>query len=121
MSYTHLALTPTEVFKALADNNRAKMVLLIQQEDELCVCELTTAMNESQPKVSRHLGVLRSSGLLTDRRQGQWVYYRLNPDLPSWVGDVLAVIANANAEWLIEQHSRLQQMGDRPTRLSNCR
>lgn len=77
-------LTPATVFKSLADETRARMTLLIAREGELCVCELTTALEESQPKISRHLALLRSSGVLEDRRQGQWVYYRLHPDLPDW-------------------------------------
>ena len=48
-------LTPTTVFKCLADETRVRLMLLITREDELCVCELTCALDESQPKVSRHL------------------------------------------------------------------
>src|SRR5690606_12109290 len=75
-------MTPPALFKALADETRARIVLLITHEQELCVCELTCALNQSQPKISRHLAQLRASGLLADRRQGQWVYYRLHPHLP---------------------------------------
>jgi len=53
-------LTPTTVFKCLADDTRVRTMLLITREGELCVCELTFALNESQPKVSRHLAQLRS-------------------------------------------------------------
>lgn len=114
-------LTPTEVFKCLADDTRAKMALLIDREQELCVCELTYALDQSQPKISRHLALLRNCGLLADRRQGQWVYYRLHPALPTWVNDVLEVTGKANGPWLQEQSRRLAQMGDRPTRIAaNC-
>ena len=54
-------LTPTTVFKCLADDTRVRTMLLITREGELCVCELTCALNESQPKVSRHLAQLRSA------------------------------------------------------------
>src|SRR3546814_21129165 len=89
-------LTPTTVFKCLADDNRVRMMLLITREGELCVCELTCALNESQPKVSRHLAQLRTCGLLSDRRPGQWVYYRLPPNLPDWVLQVLPVVLEPN-------------------------
>lgn len=56
------ALTPTDIFKCLADETRVRMVLLIEREQELCVCELTCAMDESQPKISRHLALLRIVG-----------------------------------------------------------
>lgn len=114
------ALTPTDLFKCLADETRVRMVLLIQREQELCVCELTCAMAESQPKVSRHLALLRNSGLLADRRQGQWVYYRLHPQLSNWILEVLKVASEANHGWLEEQVARLNNMGDRPTRALAC-
>ncbi len=116
-----VTLTPTDVFKCLADDTRAKMVLLIDREKELCVCELTHALNQSQPKISRHLALLRASGVLIGRRRSQWVYYRLNPDLPQWVSDMLTLTNNASGEWLQEQSRRLVQMGDRAARIAaNC-
>lgn len=113
-------LTPTTVFKCLADDNRVRMMLLIAHEGELCVCELTCALNESQPKVSRHLAQLRNCGLLMDRRQGQWVYYRLHPDLPDWVRGVLGTTLQANKHWLSPDAKRLGEMGDRPQRAAAC-
>ena len=64
-------LTPPIVFKCLADDTRARMTLLIAREGELCVCELTHALELSQPKISRHLAQLREAGILMDRRKGQ--------------------------------------------------
>lgn len=112
--------TPIDVYKSLADETRVRMVLLIERETELCVCELTCAMDESQPKISRHLALLRTCGLLADRRQGQWVYYRLHPHLPTWVREVLKITGDANREWLAQQIRRLDAMGDRPTRTAAC-
>jgi ArsR family transcriptional regulator len=113
-------LTPSQIFKCLADDTRARAALLVEREGELCVCELTCALSESQPKVSRHLAQLRNCGLLADRREGQWVYYRLHPQLPAWVVEILALTANANQDWLQEAFSRLEQMGDRPARAAAC-
>jgi len=113
-------ITPPEVFKNLADETRARATLLIATLGELCVCELMCALDDSQPKISRHLAQLRSSGLLLDRRQGQWVYYRLNPDLPTWVYDMLQVTLQANATWLQANTARLQHMADRPVRAAAC-
>lgn len=114
------SISPTELFRCLADDTRARLVLLIHREEELCVCELTCAMDESQPKISRHLALLRNCGLLTDRRQGQWVYYRLHPELPGWVVEMLALVEQANSKWLDQQSRRLAAMGDRPARLTVC-
>ena len=113
-------LTPASVFKCLADETRARATLLITREGELCVCELVCALDDSQPKVSRHLAQLRSSGLLLDRRQGQWVYYRLNPQLPHWVHEMLQVTLQANCDWLQSNASRLQNMDGRPVRDAAC-
>ncbi|PUA46635.1 transcriptional regulator [Pseudomonas protegens] len=113
-------ITPSEVFKSLADETRARATLLIANQGELCVCELMCALDDSQPKISRHLAQLRSSGLLLDRRQGQWVYYRLNPQLPAWVGEILQVTFRANSDWLRDNALRLQHMEGRPVRAACC-
>jgi ArsR family transcriptional regulator len=113
-------ITPTEVFKSLADETRVRAILLIANQGELCVCELMCALDDSQPKISRHLAQLRSNGLLLDRRQGQWVYYRLNPGLPAWIGDILQVTAKANTEWLKDNAARLHNMDGRPVRDAAC-
>ncbi|WP_044874434.1 metalloregulator ArsR/SmtB family transcription factor [Pseudomonas sp. LFM046] len=113
-------LTPTTVFKCLADETRVRLMLLITREEELCVCELTCALDESQPKISRHLAQLRTGGLLQDRRRGQWVYYRLHPDLPGWVHSVLSTALDGNQHWLNADTRRLDAMGDRPERAAAC-
>jgi ArsR family transcriptional regulator len=113
-------ITPPEVFKCLSDETRVRATLLIANQGELCVCELMCALDNSQPKISRHLAQLRSSGLLLDRRQGQWVYYRLNPDLPDWVHEILRVTSRANTDWLKDNATRLQNMDGRPIREAAC-
>lgn len=77
------------LFKALADETRLRTVLLLAARGELCVCELTQALAVSQPKMSRHLAALREAGLVSDRREGLWVFYRLAPALPDWARELL--------------------------------
>ena len=113
-------ITPPTLFKCLADETRARLMLLVTREGELCVCELTCALGESQPKISRHLAQLRSGGLLADRRQGQWVYYRLHPQLPEWVVNILRTTLDANHAWLDPAARRLAAMGERPQRAAAC-
>ncbi|MAM89258.1 MAG: transcriptional regulator [unclassified Hahellaceae] len=115
-----MTMSPPELFKCLADETRVRIVLLVARESELCVCELTEALEVSQPKISRHLAQLRACQLLEDRRQGQWVYYRLHPQLPEWARAVVKVTGQANTDWLMETAGRLAQMGDRPTRVARC-
>lgn len=109
-------LTPDVFCKCLSDATRARITLLLTREKELCVCELSCALDEIQPKISRHLAQLRSAGLLLDRRQGQWIYYRLNPELPDWIKSSLCNMLEANSDWLDENLQRLQKMVDRPMR-----
>ncbi|GIU36651.1 metalloregulator ArsR/SmtB family transcription factor [Shewanella colwelliana] len=110
----------TPIFKALADETRLKSILLIHDQQELCVCELMTALDESQPKISRHLAQLKKVGLLSDRRQGQWVFYRINLDLCDWELAVVQATAKGNQGLIAEGQARLNKMGDRPERVKAC-
>lgn len=82
-------MTPDTLFQALSDPTRLRIAALLQLTDELCVCDFTAVLELSQPKVSRHLAYLREAGLVSDRRAGVWVHYRLHPALPAWVRQVL--------------------------------
>lgn len=114
-------MEPNALFKCLADETRLKTVLLIQSEGELCVCELTSSLETSQPKVSRHLAQLRECGLLNTRRAGQWVYYSINNKLPGWALSVLENTVEGNPETILACCDRLKNMGDRPQRdLDHC-
>lgn len=109
-------MLPHQFFKMLADETRTRCLLLIAREGQLCVCELTTALQESQPKISRHLAQLRQSGLLVDSRKGQWVYYQLAQDLPGWMRKVIDGLKQSNC--LQQQYQndsdRLHRMVERP-------
>lgn len=113
-------MNPVQFYKCLADETRLRCLLLIEREQELCVCELTEALQEIQPKVSRHLAQLRKCNLLLDRRQGQWVFYRINPALPVWAKNVLAETLKSNESFLKENLRNLCRMGDRPDRARVC-
>jgi ArsR family transcriptional regulator len=65
------------VFKALSDETRIRVIKLLER-GELCVCDITAALDMVQPKVSFHLGVLREAGLIKDRKEGKWIHYSLN-------------------------------------------
>ncbi|MCB1725726.1 MAG: metalloregulator ArsR/SmtB family transcription factor [Gammaproteobacteria bacterium] len=85
-------ISPANLFALLSHDTRLRSVMLLMAVDELCVCEFTAVFGAAQPHVSRHLGQLREAGLLRDRRGGQWIYYRLNPELPSWARDILDAV-----------------------------
>ena len=64
------------LFKALADRTRLKLINLIG-DDEVCVCFLVAVLDTNQPKVSRHLAYLRRAAVVSARREGKWMHYRL--------------------------------------------
>lgn len=103
-----------QFFKALSDATRLKIVMLINLENELCVCEIMVALQESQPKISRHLAQLKRQKLLLDRKQKQWVYYRLNPELKEWMKLVITESCDDSESFLSENKDRLRSMDDRP-------
>lgn len=113
------SVTPNTLFKALSDDTRLCMLLLIMEEQELCVCELMVALDAIQPKISRHLALLKITGLLQDRRQGQWIYYRLHSDLPQWVMEVIQATGRSGLSTIDKERMRLAQMGNRPERQQN--
>lgn len=109
-------MDPVLFYKCLADETRLRCVLLIHSQQELCVCELVEAMQMSQPKISRHLAQLRQCGLLSDRRQGQWVFYSLNEELPFWAQQVIAQTALGQTDLFNQDLQQLSQMQSRPQR-----
>lgn len=114
-------LLPENYFKALSDETRLRcLMLLYKQEKELCVCELTTALELSQPKISRHLAPLRHNNILQDQRVGQWVYYKINPDLPAWAFAALAAAAQGTIDNEIyrQDYARLKSMNNRAEKKS---
>jgi ArsR family transcriptional regulator len=66
-----------DLFKALSDPTRLRLAVLLAVHGETCVCDLAEALCEPDFKVSRHLGILRSAGMVEARRAGTWMYYRL--------------------------------------------
>jgi len=82
-------LDPQRLLSSISDNTRLRVVCLLFSHGELCVCELVDALNTHQPKVSKHLGILRRQQIIVSRREGQWIHYRLNPELPSWAQNIL--------------------------------
>ncbi|MBI4804895.1 MAG: winged helix-turn-helix transcriptional regulator [Desulfovibrio sp.] len=80
------------LFKALTDETRLRIVNLLSQ-GELCVCDLTHALNMPQSTVSRHLATLKNAGVVTDRRCRTWAYYRLSDAVEPFAREVLQLLA----------------------------
>lgn len=117
-----IILEPVDFYKNFTDEIRMKVLMLSHYHGELCVCEIMEALAEnSQPKVSRNLAVLRKSNLITARKHGQWVFYRLNPTLPLWAKTVIAQTTENNAPLLHTALQRLAKMQNRPNKAIFCK
>lgn len=66
-----------DLFKALSDSTRLRLVVLLAMHGEVCVCVMAEALDEPDFKISRHLRVLRAAGLVEARREGTWMHYQL--------------------------------------------
>lgn len=85
-------------FLALADKTRLRLLNLMR-EDEVCVCYFTEVLGESQPKISRHLAYLRNAGVVSARREGKWMNYKIEmPENP-----FAARVLRDTLEWLKAQ------------------
>ena len=83
------------LLKTLADRTRLRLLNLMG-DHEMCVCFLVEGLQTSQPKISRHLAYLRRSGLVSARREGLWMHYRINRPKDATLAGVLdAVLASA--------------------------
>jgi ArsR family transcriptional regulator len=103
------------MLKALADPTRVRIVRLLEGRDDLCVCEIVDALEIPQYSVSRHLGVLKAAGIVTDWRQGKWMHYALNPALPAEERAVVAAVcARVGREPVARQDRRRLQEHLRP-------
>lgn len=76
MATDHQLASLESLFKALADTTRLRILGLLRA-GEICVCDLHGSLGVPQPTVSRHLAYLRKAGLVTGRKDGLWVHYRL--------------------------------------------
>jgi ArsR family transcriptional regulator len=68
------------LFRALGDETRLRLIDRLR-EGEQCVCDLTDELEAGQSRLSFHLKTLKEAGVVTDRREGRWVYYALNPEV----------------------------------------
>ena len=67
------------LFKALAEVTRLRLAIILAHRGETCVCDLAKAIEAPDFKISRHLGIMKSAGLVIARREGTWMHYQLSP------------------------------------------
>jgi len=91
------------LFKALADRTRLRLLNLMG-EDEVCVCYFVEVLGTNQPKISRHLAYLRRAGVVTARRDGKWMHYRVVAPSDAHAARVFAEVR----AWLREEREMQQ-------------
>ena len=111
-----LDMDTQRIFDAVADATRRRILALLVNQGELCVCELTAALDDIQPKISRHLGVLKDAGVVVPRREGTWMFYRLDASLPAWAAALLETLPQGAVPELKADLKRLKAMAGRPER-----
>src|ERR1039458_3212924 len=87
-------------FQALGDKTRLRLLNLMG-EQEICVCYFVEILDQSQPKISRHLAYLRSAGIVSARREGKWMHYRIV--MPPNIG--AAQVLQQTLAWLREERA----------------
>ena len=93
------------ITRALADNNRLRVLNALDRETELCACQITALLQVSGPTVSRHLTILQNAGLVDSRKQGRWVFYRLPTQPDEAVRNTL--------DWLREMRVKTADAADK--------
>jgi len=83
-----------QIFHALSDETRLKILERLRP-GERCVCELTDALDAAQSRLSFHLKTLKDAGLVTDRREGRWMYYAIDHDMMVEAAELVAALTPA--------------------------
>jgi ArsR family transcriptional regulator len=99
------------IFRAFADRTRLRILNLLRDREEICVCDLMRVLEAPQAKVSRHLAYLRKAGLVAGRKDQQWMYYRLLPAKGKFHAKLLDCLASCMGEvpGLLDDRRRLGQ------------
>ncbi|WGL98308.1 metalloregulator ArsR/SmtB family transcription factor [Arsenophonus sp. aPb] len=87
-----MELEALQFFKNLSDETRFRILVLLREMGELCVYHLCIALEQPQTKISRHLAMLKKGGLLQNRKEGKWVFYRLSSQASPWVMQIIESI-----------------------------
>ncbi len=109
------------MFRAFSDHTRLRILNLLAQ-GELCVCDIVAILDQSQPKVSRHLAYLRRAGLVLARREGLWMHYHLAPANNTFHKNLLNCLncCFTDVPELSRDRAQLDQRGCRDGKKGGC-
>lgn len=85
--------TTLSVIKSISDKNRLRILSVLLVHNELCACQITEFLGIAGATASRHLSLMVSAGVLKNRKQGRWIYFRINMEDPS-LTDLLGWVKN---------------------------
>ena len=95
--------TALDILKALADKNRLRVVFALMNHKELCACQVTELLGVSGATASRHMGLLVRAGVVASRKEGRWVYYRLDREAAAplfrWLEKAIAESEECRADF----------------------
>lgn len=100
MSSTELHAHPEQLFGALSDETRLRILMLLESERRLCVCHLQSLLDKPQSTISRHIGMLMANELLTQTQKGTSNLYALNERIPLWIREILRL---SRISWSLSQ------------------
>ena len=97
-------------FKALSDSTRLRVLWLLGRVKTcLCVCEIMDSLNESHYNISRHLKILKYAGLISEKKEGRWVYYSLKDPISPFQASVLEAVFGLSEERFTLESERLKK------------
>ncbi|MGH4118210.1 ArsR/SmtB family transcription factor [Clostridium sp.] len=101
----------TNLFKVLSDETRLRILILLYHK-KLCVCQIQGILEETQPKISKHLGKLRDMGFVRDERQEKFIYYYLDSDNELLSEILMNIISNSENYTAVQKDLKNLQKGD---------
>jgi len=106
-----------EIFKAFSEEFRLRVLAMLTDGREVCVCKLTEVLKSTHSKTSRHLAYLKRTKIVSSRRKGQWMYYKLNPKINAETGKLFDaimpfIIGSAQSKKDIKKLDELEKIED---------
>lgn len=110
----------TQIFSILSNEIRLRCLYLLATNGEICVCEVVEALAISQPSASKALSGLKTAGLVSDRRDANWIYYRLKSGMPDWIATIVSTTMTEldSCKTCISDQKRFKRLVARPREIA---
>jgi DNA-binding transcriptional ArsR family regulator len=101
-----------EIMKAASDPTRIRILMALQKQ-ELCVCQITALLELAPSTISKHMSILKHAGFLKSRKEGKWIYYRINNTAANIVEQKILKILNEQLcikDEIVSDRSKLEKI-----------